>query len=786
MWTRTLLIALTTSTTALAVQPSHWRHNSEADFRSGKFDNVVVTNLGDVKLAREVKPILEQDPRIGSVYCLVEAPDGTLYAGTGPEGLVYRVKDGKVETAYEIAGSAGIFAMLIDGDGRLVIASSGQRGRLLRVDQPNAEPTEIFAADGVQYIWALQRTDDGNIYAATGPSGQLFEIRPDGTSRIVLKTDETNFLSLASDGKDTLYVGTDPNGLLYRVNRKTGELFVLYDAAESEISAIAVDRAGNVYAGTAQAGTGEVSHTGAADEVGRPEGEGGVPIPAQPPEQPAPPELPDPNPSEPDPIPTGQRPAAVAPAQAEEGAHAQALSIIPLAAQATPLQAEEVPDAAEAPEAEAEGEGEDAEAPQSSTISAPGPSEPAAGGNAIYRVDPQGFVTEVFRSSAMILSLLEQDGRILVGTGNEGHVYQISPSAEETLILADVEPQQVMCLLPARDGRIYLGTANTGAISAMSPGLAPSGTYTSAVLDASQVARFGKIQLFGSLPDGTSLKVSTRSGNVQDPESLGWSPWTEPADAMRFMDMTSPSARFVQYRLILGTERPDTSPVVDEIDIAYQIPNLPPRVVSVTVEPMPAEGEDGAQSNTAAQHHLISWQAADPNSDELVYELHFRQGTQGPWVPLKDRLREPQFQWNTRGVPDGRYYVRVTASDALANALGQGKTASRVSEAITIDNTPPVIGDLVWQKRPGGVQVDLRVVDRTSTVSAVHYAVNSADDWQAVLPSDTMFDSPAETVSFAIPDLLPGVHQISIRATDAAGNRSFENVLVTVSEPSRK
>src|SRR3989475_7542784 len=42
-------------------------------------------------------------------------------------------------------------------------------------------------------------------------------------------------------------------GLVYRVNRKTHESFVLYDAAESEIGALALDGKGNLYAGTGEA-----------------------------------------------------------------------------------------------------------------------------------------------------------------------------------------------------------------------------------------------------------------------------------------------------------------------------------------------------------------------------------------------------------------------------------------------------------------------------------------------------------------------------------------------------
>ena len=61
---------------------------------------------------------------------------------------------------------------------------------------------------------------------------------------MLLDSDENNLLSLISDGKDLLYVGTDPNGLVYRVNRKTGESFVLFDAPEAEISGAGAGREG--------------------------------------------------------------------------------------------------------------------------------------------------------------------------------------------------------------------------------------------------------------------------------------------------------------------------------------------------------------------------------------------------------------------------------------------------------------------------------------------------------------------------------------------------------------
>ena len=100
-----------------------------------------------------------------------------------------------------------------------------------------------------------------------------------------------------------------------------------------------------------------------------------------------------------------------------------------------------------------------------------------------------------------------------------------------------------------------------------------------------------------------------------------------------------------------------------------------------------------------------------------------------------------------------------------------------------VDNTAPVIGSVKSQQNGAAVQVGLKVVDRSSIVAGLDYSVNSAKGWQAVLPSDNIFDSPEEGVSFEVPGLPGGSHQITVRATDAKGNQAFESVFVTVEGP---
>jgi hypothetical protein len=865
---RITVLALVTAVgaTASAVNTSHWTHTSEADFKAGTFHNVVATNLGDLKLSRAVKTLLGQDAHISSVYALVEAADGTIYAGTGPSGIVLSVKDKKVETLATLGDNMIVSSLLIDHKGRLLIGTSGEKGQIFRINAAGEKPKEIFSTDGCQYIWSIVQTADGMIYAATGPEGQLFQIKPDDTHELVFESDENNLLSLIDGGRDILYVGTDPNGLVYRVNRKTKESFVMFDAGESEISALALDSKGNLYAATAEASetpAAEGENAGATEQGGRPESDtGGVPIPSSPPANPEPPKVPPPNPGEPPPIPKeakpqkGEKPGspqAMLPRprnlihsatyrhpERSEGSRDPKLSLkwrslhYPLreypALRMTglvrmtgargdrdnaPSVMKLVTDAPATTEMQEEpgspnpappGGSPNPGMPSTGAINASMPkippasgnAKPGAQGNAIYKIDKDGFVTEIFRQPVVVYSLIENNGVLLAGTGSEGLIYQINPEAEETVVLAKVDPKEVLSMLATRSGEIYLGLANVGDIGVMSSGYATEGTFSSAVLDAQQISRFGKIHLLGSLPEGTKLTVATRSGNVKETSDSGWSKWSDETPAAEYVQPASQSARFFQYRLTFTGSEGKTSPVVDEVDVAYEVPNMSPQIKSIKITSpgkadanAPGNGEDAASMGStpkvgSQRMQTITWEASDPNSDPLRYAVYFRHAPHDQWILLKDKLTDTTYDWDTRSVADGRYEVRIVASDELSNARGTGRTSQRISDPVVVDNTAPVIGDMKVSAKANSAEVSARAVDRTTTIAKLEYAVDSNDDWQSVLPSDKIADSPDEAYSFTIPGLGSGAHQITLRASDSHGNQAFETVSVKIEAPTAK
>src|SRR5262249_52344141 len=162
--------------------------------------------------------------------------------------------------------------------------------------------SRVFFDPKTKYVWdlALDR-GSGRLYIATGDHGEIFKVEKDGQGSLFFKSDESHIRCLAlqpvvrpisteettagNKRKKTnttapiaappnVIAGTDGSGLIYRITA-AGEAFVLYSASKKEITALAVDNVGTIYA----AGVGEKR---------APAGPGPAPLPLTLPQNPAP------------------------------------------------------------------------------------------------------------------------------------------------------------------------------------------------------------------------------------------------------------------------------------------------------------------------------------------------------------------------------------------------------------------------------------------------------------------------------------------------------------------
>lgn len=772
---RTILLAIVAAAalaphTALA-QTRSWVHSATSGFPDGEKKSLIITSGGDMRLARAIKTLIKDDGKTSIVSALAEAPDGTLYVGTSLPGRILALKPNTTEPVViaDLGDDTLVSSLLVDSTGRLLAGTGGDESKLLRYPPPaapaapNAEPESLLTDEDTENIYALRQSPTGEIYIATGPDGKLFVLKPNApTAELLFDFEEDNLLSLALDTSNNLFIGTDPRGWVYRLAlaNPNARPTVLFDAPEPEIIGLAIDSDGNLLVAAGAPSTGSDSSNGSRQGHPDTDGKGdephakpgpAFPDPTAPPSPPAPPALPGqpptPEPKEPGASltlpfsPNGALPALFLP----PGMPIPSSMSVP------------VPDVADAPE-----------------------------GSALYRIDPAGFPLELYRGEPTIYAMLEKNGVVLLGTGSQGTLIQVDTRRDETSEISRTDGSDITALLQRKDGSVALGVSHGGSVATLSPDLAAEGTFTSSVLDATHAARFGTSRFDGTLPADTSVLLSTRSGNTDEPTDSAWEPWTTPVPAARFVPLTSPPGRFLQYRLTFTAGANSASPLLRELEIAYRIPNMPPQVASISVGTSSTDPDSDTpptpptDTTTPSGQLDISWDATDPNDDTLLYSLALRPVGEPDWRPIKDRLDESTYPWNSREVPDGRYQIRVIADDAPSNVDGENKKTARVSPIFLVDHTPPQILTPITAIADGVVTLKMQIKDAAGIVKSTSFRVGAAEEWRNASAGDKLFDSPSEDVTILLRGLAAGRHVVRIRATDENGNEGFETILVDV------
>jgi sugar lactone lactonase YvrE len=794
-----------------AVEPSQWRHHNEADFQTAEREGTVVDSHGDVLLSREIDILLPSEQAPGLITAVAQR-DGQVYAASGVDGRIVRIND---------AGEMAVFATLpadivttLTFRGETLLAGGGGRQAGVYTISPGGQVDALFTDEEVAYVWAIDVADETTLYAATGPNARVYRVNAEGTGKVLLDAGELakNILCLARDGKDKLFAGTDEKGLVFEIDTANGSARVVLDAEETEIASLIPDGRGGLYVATSDAAkaTGEVQtggKTGRADKPSEAAGDGGAaddggddnggdegdddeaPVEPEPTPEPEPEAADTATPSaeatqasSAEEEKTNGDDQALADSETEEETADEEAS----APQEAPAAAEAVTDSqAEAASPRANG-GRGSQSRDRGGSSGNGKTPPApapsgsSNGNAVYRIDADGYIHTVFRQPVLIHAMIARGGQLILATGNEGMVYYVTTDGTLRGQLVDTEARQVTCLAAAHDGSLLFGTANPGSVGRIRSGFAREGRLISQPLDAGQIARWGTLRLAGRAPAGTTLAVATRSGNVADVTDETWSSWSQDqplSDA--FMQIGSPSARFLQYRITMTSDG-QASPSLGSVRLIYQVGNLPPAVTALEVTA--SEKAPNQPPAETLRYREVKITAADPNKDKLKFAVAYRRIGRDVWIEIVDDHTKPQFVWDTRAVADGRYELRVTASDEPSNVAPQALTGSRLSEPITVDNTPPAISELDVQAKPGGATVTGKAVDATSRIKALAYSVDSAQQWHVVLPVDMICDSADEAFRFDVEDLSPGPHEISVRAVDIYGNTAYASQQVNVAE----
>jgi hypothetical protein len=401
----------------------------------------------------------------------------------------------------------------------------------------------------------------------------------------------------------------------------------------------------------------------------------------------------------------------------------------------------------------------------------PGPS-PAPrtkpGKGSLWRFDAQERPERLMHHDEFhYLSLtLDERGAPYVGTGAEGRVYTVD-DAHVVSLVADTDERQIGAIGLGARTRFVIGSDPAVFHRIVAVG-GPDAVWTSKPLDAGLRAHFGHLSWNGT----GSLEVSTRTGDTQTPDTT-WSAWS---NALANGGATpSPPGRFIQLRARLR----DAAATISDVTLAFVTDNLRAVVTEVAAHPKTGarESKEGmVQSGGEPPKHdsvlHVTWKVDNPDSDELRYRVQFRREGAVRWLDAgkaDEVLTKPELDWDTATLPEGKYRVRVDASDDLSNPPNSATHHSLEAPPVLVDNAPPVFKTIAMQ----GHRLRAEVVDGLGPIARVEAAVDGRLEWRPLAAADGIFDTADETVDVDLTPLLPatpGPHIVAVRAYDAAGN----------------
>jgi outer membrane protein assembly factor BamB len=231
---------------ASAASPRYWLHDTADEFLAGDVEGLSVDAGGSLRLAPDLKTLAELEaPYVWDVA--VSGDDA--YVGTGDDGWVLRVRGDRVEQFFQCAAYE-VLSVETGPDGA-VYAGTAPEGLIYRIEKDGTGRILFDAAE--PYVWDLALGPDKMLYAAVGPDGKVYRVDPKtGRSEAFFETDDHHVVCLAFEADGALLLGTEGRGLVVLVTPDRA-VRVLHDCPLGEVAAVLAGDDGIVWAAAAAA-----------------------------------------------------------------------------------------------------------------------------------------------------------------------------------------------------------------------------------------------------------------------------------------------------------------------------------------------------------------------------------------------------------------------------------------------------------------------------------------------------------------------------------------------------
>jgi hypothetical protein len=716
-----------------------WQISTQAELLKGDVERLSIDFQGRLVVGPSLRTVF--DATAPFIWTLVASPDGSVYAGGGNDGQVWRVdRDGKSRVVFD-AAELEVHALAVGRDGMLYAGTSPD-GKVYRIDAQGK--SSVFFDPEDKYIWALAFDAQGQLLVATGDKGLVYKVAPDGKGTVFCKTLATHAVALAFDRQGQLLVGTESPGRILRVNA-AGRPFVLLDTPYREVRGLHVDRSGAIFAAAINGKAGGSDAPAAGQAVEAPK-------------------------------------MTVTPSVSAEITTVTVVDAPPTAGSPAPAAPRPQPAAAAkgavyrvAPDGTADAIWESRDDQPFDLLPEDTGSVLVSTGNSgkLYRLggDPWRAMLVTRVPGQQATSLVAAAGGLYVSTSNPARIVRLDDA-------------------PAADGSYTSEAKDAGTVATWGT---ISWRAVAAAADRVQVfTRTGNTQT----PDDTWSEwagpYQAADGDAIKSPAARYLQWRAVLKRTA-ADTASPALVSLRVAYLQKNLRPRVTGItVHPAGVAFQRPyptgepeiaglgdaapearlpmfSLPVGTPTSSTASGPALGRRMYQKGL----QTFLWKAEDDNDDRLTFDVSYRAVTDTVWHALRRGMAEGLLTWDTTSVPDGTYVVKVAASDAGANTPGAGLAGELESDAFDVDNGAPLIAISQVVKDGAFTRIVFDVSDAQSAVASVEYSVD-AGRWQSAFPTDGAADSRRERYEIRIEGEAAG--RVVIRASDTMNNAATARV----------
>jgi hypothetical protein len=695
-----------------------------ADFRGN-----VYLGTGSPATVLKVAPDGKSTPLLEtgdlSVPVVRFGPDGMLYAATLPNGKVYRIDPNGPDTKLTKSAQPLYDQKPAAKDGRSgTDHSTGNAAVVFDPAKLNPKPT---------YIWDLAFDRQGRLYVATGGPAAIYRVNlknPGAQPENFFSSSEQHIRCMVFANDGTLYAGSDGRGLVYRIS-PDGKGFVLFEAPDKEIPALALDPQGNLY--VAALGT-----------------KGPSTLP---------------------PLNVHSAPTLTATIRIVTAGAAESASDSTL-----------VPDGTTIYQLAPDGAPRELWTSKHDVVYALAWQQDAPGGQSgllvgsgnlgyLYRIASDGTYADLAHLEAHQTTALAFAGNTLyAATSNIGKLYKLAVNAKDAgaaTYISQVHDSQYFSQWGQAQVR------GTGGFDLY--------------------ARVGNIeQPTEGWSDWQRVTAGAASTTLPQGRFLQWKAVLRPdaqLHAIGFYYLPQNVAPVVDEIVVKLHAR-----VVAGLNAAAQFTPVPinfPASATDGVTYLTEQSSTPLMAMPDVQWATARWKAHDGNGDKLSYSIFYRGDGEANWQLLRSNIHHSYASFDLTRIPDGGYTLRIVASDDPSHPLGDALTGFKDSKHFLLDTASPQLSPLQATVQNGSIHLTFDAQTKQSTIARAYYSVD-AGAWQYIEPVGRLSDSLHERYDVTVPiparsaDVkaapsatpLSSQHVIAVRVVDRAGNAATAKAVV--------